>query len=135
MKRKCYIAGPMRGIVKFNFPAFEAAAASLRALGWHVFSPAELDIQFGFTDELRAYIRRDIHVIVNELQNGDAIILLPGYAESVGAQAELAVAVWCELDIYTIAEVLEYGSKIATTQEAQPTDELQETFCTVAHGA
>ena len=40
---KVYLAGPMRGIANFNFPAFDFAAHKLRNQGFYVFSPAERD--------------------------------------------------------------------------------------------
>ena len=40
---KLYLAGPMRGMPFFNFPAFKDAAAQLRAKGHYVFNPAERD--------------------------------------------------------------------------------------------
>lgn len=42
---KIYLAGPMRGIPEFNFPAFHAMACRLRAEGNVVFNPAEKDIE------------------------------------------------------------------------------------------
>lgn len=40
---RVYLAGPMSGIPRFNFPAFFAAAAVLRSQGFDVVSPAETD--------------------------------------------------------------------------------------------
>jgi len=46
---RCYLAGPMRGIPEYNFPAFFAAATSIRDRGIEVWSPAENDVhQDGF---------------------------------------------------------------------------------------
>ena len=40
---KVYLAGPMAGYKDHNFPAFNAKAAELRALGHEVFNPAEIE--------------------------------------------------------------------------------------------
>src|SRR5271167_1909008 len=104
---RIYIAGPMRGIENFNFPAFHKAAAELRALGHEVFNPAEKDIekygykllnsagdeneassQVGFS--LRDALAMDLEWIC---QHADAIALLPGWRKSKGATAEHATAV------------------------------------------
>lgn len=45
---KLYLGGPMTGYPEFNFPAFHAAAAVLRADGHEVWSPAEFDLTEGF---------------------------------------------------------------------------------------
>jgi hypothetical protein len=102
-----YLAGPMRGIPNFNFPAFDYAAHKLRNNGFHVFSPAERDRDVhgdklednptgcedtaaetvGFS--LREALAADTEWIS---LHADAIALLPGWENSSGANAELALA-------------------------------------------
>lgn len=103
---KLYLAGPMRGIPEFNFPAFFAAAEKLRSEGHFVFNPAERDkdkhgdfekgnatgdevaaAQKGFS--LREALAADM-VFIATLAEG--IALLPGWSRSKGARAELALA-------------------------------------------
>lgn len=108
IKTKVYLAGPMRNIPYFNFPAFFAAASTLRKQGYEVFNPAENDVKnhgeaayinnhtgslaqaasdFGFS--LREALRDDTTWICI---NADAIAMLPGWENSKGATAEKALA-------------------------------------------
>jgi hypothetical protein len=82
--KRVYLSGPMSGIEDSNFPAFHTAAAALRADGFEVVSPAE--IQEAGTWEL--CLRADIR----ELCTCDAIALMPGWENSKGANLELHLA-------------------------------------------
>ena len=105
---KIYVAGPMRGIPEFNFPAFNRATNFLRRKGHEVFNPAEKDnerhgkdISKGNADgceetaakehgfDLRVALAEDLNFICRD---ADAIAMLPGWENSKGAQAELATA-------------------------------------------
>lgn len=105
---KLYLAGPMRGYPEFNFPAFHAGAAHLRALGHEVFSPAEKDIERHGTDisagnatgsealaskdhgfDLRVALADDLAWIC---AHAEGIALLRGWRGSTGAQAEYHTA-------------------------------------------
>lgn len=107
---KLYLAGPMRGIAEFNFPAFHAAAKVLRGVGHEVFSPAEKDIErWG---HVPANPAGDEHALEKHLgmkpgeairvclgddlawicQHAEGIALLPGWQASKGARAERATA-------------------------------------------
>ena len=57
-KHKVYVAGPMRGIPEFNFPAFFAAADKLRGDGFAVFNPAERDNEHRCLDGRTARAQR-----------------------------------------------------------------------------
>lgn len=112
---KIYLAGPMRGIPEFNFPAFHAAALKLRQEGHFVFSPAEKDNERHGTDiskgnedgceeraarehgfNLREALGMDLAFICAE---ADGIALLPGWKNSKGATAEHATAVALGLQV------------------------------------
>jgi hypothetical protein len=117
---KIYLAGPMRGIPYFNFPAFHVAAAGLRVQGHTVFNPAERDIEAigidiskdnptGDNDQaeathgfnLREALKDDLEFIC---LHADAIALLPNWHNSRGAAAELATAVALGLKVIHLPE-------------------------------
>lgn len=112
---KVYIAGPMRKMPEFNFPAFYAAEEKLIADGHEVFNPARRDnqrhsediskgnltgdevvaaTQHGFS--LREALRDDTAWITME---ADAIAMLPGWERSDGATAERALAIALHLEV------------------------------------
>jgi len=110
---KIYLAGPMRGIKDFNFPAFYKAAYILRDMGCEVFSPAERDTREhghsffasetgnlsdisdkGFS--LREALAKDLNWIC---KHADAVALLPEWEQSKGARAERATAEALGLEI------------------------------------
>lgn len=111
MGLRVYIAGPMRGISLFNFPAFDKARAFLLKHGHTVISPADMDRENGFDPwalpkdhdwdnlegfDLRAIIARDLEAI----QKSDAIFMLEGWQDSQGATVEKAVAEWLGLYVF-----------------------------------
>jgi hypothetical protein len=88
---RIYLAGPMSGLPEYNFPAFRDAAARLRALLFDVVSPVELDHGPGEPGSYsnQHYLRNDLRALLD----CDAIALLPGWEQSIGARCEVAVAI------------------------------------------
>ena len=85
--KRIYLAGPMTGHAEHNFPAFHAAAARLSAVGWEVFNPAD---NFGGRTDLprESYLRADLVL----LAQCDALALLSGWRDSLGAKLEYLIA-------------------------------------------
>jgi hypothetical protein len=91
MTIRVYVSGPMSNMPEFNFPAFHAAAAELRARGYEVVNPAELDEgddAIVGSMPWEDYLRRDIRA----LMDCNAIALLPGWQASRGASLEEHIA-------------------------------------------
>jgi hypothetical protein len=108
---RIYLAGPMRGIRFYNFPAFDAARDLFTPL-YEVISPADMDRAVGFdamalpenTDwmepppnfSFEACVERDLEAV----RECDALYMLDGWATSRGACAEHAVGVWMGKTIF-----------------------------------
>jgi Domain of unknown function (DUF4406) len=104
-----YLAGPMTGIPKFNFPAFIGAAAKLREAGYTIISPAELDSPEMFERAMASpdgapgsgsinfetwgdFLARDVKLVADSCHG---IILLPDWWKSRGARLEAYVGLLC----------------------------------------
>lgn len=113
-----YVAGPMSGLPLFNFPAFTAATASLRAKGLSVISPHELDspaikaaavaspdgalVDGKVGGETWGQIlARDVQIVADRV---NAIAFLPGWQGSRGAKLEATVGILCGHKFYTYNE-------------------------------
>ena len=104
-----YIAGPMRGYPRFNFAAFARTRGALRAAGYAVICPAELDIEAGFDPAIdewtpalgREVARRDLKALTLV----DGIAVLRGFTKSAGARVELTAARWMDLPVVSAADI------------------------------
>lgn len=108
-----YIAGPMRGVPEFNFPAFFAAEDKLRAAGYDTINPARRDLEKGFDPsgmdglenlaihgfDLLAALAWDCQQIC---MKADGLALLPGWKASRGARAERALAIALGLRLHSV---------------------------------
>jgi hypothetical protein len=97
---KLYLSGPMSGIEEFNFPAFNATAAKLRAAGYEVVNPAEVNPDHTLSWE--TCLREDI----KHLCDCDAIALMPGWTDSKGAHLELHIAHRIGLKVLFVGDLL-----------------------------
>lgn len=92
--KRIYVAGPMSNLPDFNYPAFHAEAARLRALGFEVFNPAENPVPP--CGSWGGYMR----MAIAQLVQCEAIRLLPGWENSSGARLEEHIAMRLGMRIF-----------------------------------
>lgn len=98
---RIYVAGPMTGHPHLNFPAFHAEAARLRALGYEVVNPAEINTDP--TADWLACMRNDIKHLVD----CDAIAMLEGWQSSRGARLEYTIALILGHALFRAVDIVE----------------------------
>lgn len=119
---KVYLAGPMRGIAEFNFPAFHEASKFLREQGFEVFSPAEKDQEVHGADFSAQFKTAESANIPDAEAKGfslrralgddtawicasaDGVAMLPDWEKSRGAQAEVALAKALGLKLFPLSK-------------------------------
>lgn len=101
MMKRIYLSGPMSGYEQYNFPAFDYAAAKLRAEPdvVEVFSPADNDREHGLSGDTTAPFPPGVTIRTLFLddtayicKHATHVALLPGWEKSKGAIAERALA-------------------------------------------
>lgn len=125
-KGTIYIAGPMTGINEYNFAAFDMAEADLRAKGWEVINPAQMDRDIGFDPSIDIADKEFLHhAMIRDtdaiIHDADALALLPGWEKSKGARGELGLAFWKHIPAYQWPAMTEIApDAVAVMREKQP---------------
>lgn len=123
-----YIAGPMTGYPLHNFPAFDKAQEQIERLGFRCVNPAQLDRGIPIPEHepwdrtfAKQCIRRDLIAILDQCQ---AMYLLRGWSDSLGALVETSLARYCHMPMveegHLTREWVQYMLSRSLTQ--QPND-------------
>lgn len=123
-----YIAGPMRGMPLYNFPAFDAARDRLSKEGWKVISPADMDRDVGFDetskDVSKEFLEEAMKRDLKALQKADAIYMLSGWEASTGATAEYWLARWRHIPVFEEGQesILSIASRVTSGERRRDYD-------------
>jgi hypothetical protein len=99
---KVYVSGPMTGIPEFNYPAFTEACRRLRAAGFEVISPHEVNPADGIDHPWDWYLRRDIVALVE----AEAVVVLPGSENSKGVALETYIGRALGMPVLMLADCI-----------------------------
>lgn len=127
---RIYIAGPMRGIKEFNFPAFFEAERKIKALGYtEVHNPARIDVEDSAFDHRGLTGNEDLFLLGFDLESAlaydlwlielhtDTIVALEGWSKSIGAMGELELGFKKGLKVYDLDHFLKLHMISSTAVE------------------
>jgi hypothetical protein len=100
MIERLYIAGPMSGYDDCNYPAFNAAAAKLRDIGFEVVNPAEYGVHDDTTKHYVDLLREDLRMMLD----CHGVAVLEGWWNSSGARNEVNVAGLLKMEVRSVPE-------------------------------
>ena len=108
MERQYYLAGPMSGYPRFNYPLFAQVANAMRQTGKAVVSPHELNpepiVDIDDPSDIpvieRPEVIRRLRDDTRHLARCTDIVLLPGWTKSVGARYELQIALGLDMGVH-----------------------------------
>ncbi len=101
-----YLSGPMSGLPQHNVPAFNRLTKALRAKGYRVINPAELDAK-EHCRTWEACLRRDIR----ELSHCTDIATMAGWKKSRGAYLEVHIGKALSYQVHPVAYYLKRRKK------------------------
>ena len=91
---KIFVSGPMTEIENYNIPEFNRVARMLRNKGWEVINP--VDICNKYTIDKVLNDKNVFEKMINEelelLKTCDAIYMMKGWEDSIGANREYILA-------------------------------------------
>lgn len=108
-----YLAGAMRGFPEHNYPLFMNSAKQLRAAGYEIINPAEINHQ-GIPRV--QCMSNDLNAVLG----CDGVLVLPGWETSPGACNEVAMAWVANLPVYRV-DINPGGIEIFPLEEAAVT--------------
>lgn len=88
-----YVSGKMTGLPEYNYPKFEQVTAELRAMGFTVVCPTELNKSKDWS--WKRYMKENIKLLLE----CDYVYVIEGYEDSKGANIEIDLAKAIGLDI------------------------------------
>lgn len=103
--KRIFLSGRMSGLPEFNYPAFNEAAAKLRAMDFEVENPAENPPQSTWEDYMRLALR--------QMLTCEVVAQLGGWQDSRGARMEHDVATRLNIPCMQLAsffDVVETGA-------------------------
>jgi hypothetical protein len=98
--KKLYLSGKMSGLPDLGFGLFNRVAAQLRAIGYEVVNPVEIN------DDPEAEWLSCIKADLDYLATCDGIALLPNWSDSFGAKIERLAAQKLGLAVLNVEDLV-----------------------------